>query len=45
MNRTALMGGAIAIALLFLLSLSALFTVNQAQQALVLQLGAPVRAV
>lgn len=45
MSRTALAGAAVVIVLLVLLSMSALFTVNQAQQALVLQFGAPVEAV
>ena len=45
MSRTALVGGAVVVVLLALLSMSALFTVNQAQQALVLQFGAPVRPV
>lgn len=45
MSRTALTGGAIAVVLLIFLSMSALFTVNQAQQALVLQFGAPVRPI
>ncbi len=45
MSRTALTGTAIAVVVLVLLSMSGLFTVNQAQQALVLQFGAPVRPV
>ncbi len=45
MSRTALTGTAVAVLVLVLLSMSALFTVNQAQQALVLQFGAPVRPV
>lgn len=45
MNRTVLTGGAVALALLILLSMSALFTVNQATQALVLQFGAPMRPI
>lgn len=44
MNRTLIAGGAV-IVVLILLSMSALFTVNQAQQALVLQFGAPVRPI
>jgi membrane protease subunit HflC len=45
MNRTLITGAGIAAVLLILLSMSALFTVNQAQQALVLQFGAPVRPI
>lgn len=45
MSRTALTGTAVAIVLLVVLSMSALFSVNQAQQALVLQFGAPVRPI
>ena len=45
MTRTALTGAAVVVVLLVILSVSALFTVNQAQQALVLQFGAPVRPV
>lgn len=45
MNRTTLTGAAVAIVILIVLSVSALFTVNQAQQALVLQFGAPVRPI
>ena len=45
MNRTTLTGTVVAIVALALLSMSALFTVNQAQQALVLQFGAPVRPI
>lgn len=45
MSRTALTGAAVAVVILIVLSVSALFTVNQAQQALVLQFGAPVRPI
>jgi membrane protease subunit HflC len=45
MNRTLITGSVVVIVLLGLLSMSALFTVNQAQQALVLQFGAPVRPI
>jgi membrane protease subunit HflC len=45
MSRTALAGAAVVVVLLAVLSMSALFSVNQAQQALVLQFGAPVRPV
>ncbi|MGQ0665310.1 MAG: protease modulator HflC [Pseudomonadota bacterium] len=43
MNRTLLTAGAIAAAVLVLISWSAFFTVHQAQQALVLQFGEPIR--
>lgn len=45
MNRTVLTGAAALVVLLIVLSISAMFTVNQAQQALVLQFGAPVRPI
>lgn len=45
MNRTVLTGAAVLVVLLVVLSMSGLFTVNQAQQALVLQFGAPVRPI
>lgn len=45
MSRTALAGAAVVIVVLAIVSMGALFTVNQAQQALVLQFGAPVQAV
>lgn len=40
MNRPALMGAGVALAVLLLLAASSLFVVNQAEQALVLRLGA-----
>ncbi|MGE5477572.1 MAG: protease modulator HflC [Bacteroidales bacterium] len=40
MNRPALMGGAVALALLLIAAASSLFVVTQAEQALVLRLGA-----
>jgi membrane protease subunit HflC len=45
MNRTVLTGAAVAAAALIIVLMSALFTVNQAQQALVLQFGEPIRQV
>jgi modulator of FtsH protease HflC len=45
MNRTTLTAGAVAVAILGFLTMSALFSVNQAQQALVLQFGAPIRPI
>ncbi len=45
MSRTALTGVAVAVVVLIVVAMSSLFTVNQAQQALVLQFGAPVRVV
>ncbi len=45
MNRGILTAIAVATAAVIIVALSAFFTVNQAQQALVLQFGAPVRVV
>lgn len=45
MTRTALTGAAVGLVVLILLAMSGLFTVNQAQQVLVLQFGAPVRPI
>ena len=45
MSRTLLMGVSILLVALIMIAMSALFTVNQAQQALVLQFGEPIRPV
>jgi modulator of FtsH protease HflC len=45
MNRTVLTAAAVAVAVLIIVVMSSLFTVNQAQQALVLQFGKPIRPV
>lgn len=45
MNRSILTAAAVIVAALVVVAMSALFTVHQAQQALVLQFGAPVRLI